>query len=304
MQADERIYRLLIEGLSASQIVKKTKLSKGYISKIIRRLEKGGYILCINRSEKPRFYVSTKKPFTPIKFPDSTPDKTKRLSHRLNMVEIQKSTFQCRILIPPTKATWDSEYEWRTGVIVQQYSYPFRDFGVIRFRRFISKNKDKLIIILPRICLHKDEVTVAEDMLRDYAVKACKWIKKKFDMPVSDPVMCQKPQYAVPLREPELIDAIEKNGTYKVGEIEADKSPPHLIPEIESTDSRDVVNYLDSIRKIKNIEKELINNRNLIHEILDKMEIMGENQANITGIITMLTQPRLINKPDTFSDVV
>jgi hypothetical protein len=34
------------------------------------------------------------------------------------------------------------------------------------------------------------------------------------------------------------------------------------------------------------------------------MEIMGENQANITGIITMLTQPRLINKPDTFSDVV
>lgn len=219
------------------------------------------------------------------------------------MVEIQKSSYICKILKSPSKAKWDSEYTWKPGVQVQQYSHPFRDFGVVRFRRFVSNNIDKLIIILPRICLHKSEVDTAEAMLNDYAVKACRWIKKKFDMPVAIPVICQKPHYAVSAKEPELVDAIDK-GSFNINGMMADKSPPDFIPEIESEDPRDIVNYLDSIRKIKSIEEQVLNNRKLIRNILDKMDILGENQENISVILDIMTKPRELPKEDTLIDVV
>lgn len=218
------------------------------------------------------------------------------------MVEVQKSSFICKVLVVPTRAKWDSEYEWRPGVCVQQYSHPFRDFGVVRFRRFVSKNKDKLIIILPRICLHKSEVGSAEEVLLGYAVRAGRWIKKKFDMPVGMPVICQKPHYAVSAKEPELVKAIGE-GSFNVNGLMADRSPPDLIPEVESTDPRDVVNYLDSIGKIKIIEEQVLNNRKAIQSILDKMELLGDNQGNIISILDSLTKPRELSKEDSFLDV-
>lgn len=303
MDKREKIYRLLIHGFSAIQIIKKIKVSKGYISRIIKELEQGGYILCINPNSKPRFYVKTKKDFTSIKFPSTIPDKYTRLSHRLDMVEIQKSSYICNVIVKPTKAKWDSEYQWRPGVSVQQYSHPFKDFGVVRFRRIVSKNKDRIIIILPRICLHKSEVGSADEMLLDYAVKAGKWIKKKFDMPVSMPEICQKPHYAVSAKEPEIVKAID-DASFNINGMMADKSLPDLIPEIESTDSRDIVNYLDSIRKIKSIEEQLLNNRKAIQSILDKMETLGENQEGIISILDTLTKPQTISKKDSYRDVV
>jgi len=303
MDNDEKVYRLLIEGYCAVQISKKTKLSKGYISRIIKRLESGGYIQPINPNEKPRFYIATKKRFTPIKFTTTIPEKYNRLSHRLNMVEIQKSSFICNVMIPPTKGTWDKEYEWHHGIIVQQYSHPFKNLGEIIFRRLHSKSKDRLMIILPRICVHKSEVFDVEELLNEYAVKACMWIKKRFDMPLSKPVICQKPHYAVSAKEPEMIKAIDE-GSFNINGMMADKSPPDFMHEVESEDPRDIVNYLDSIRKIKNIERQLINNSKLIHEILDKMEIMSSNQEQIAGILSMMNQPQTINKPDSFLDVV
>ena len=101
-----------------------------------------------------------------------------------------------------------------------------------------------------------------------------------------------------------MVDAITNNGTFRVGELEADRSPPHLIPEVESTDSRDIVNYLDSIRKIKTIEEQVLNNRKLIHNLIDKMSVLGENQEDIISVISKMVGPGKIDMPDTFVDVV
>lgn len=293
---------MLIEGYSASQIVKRKKMSKGYISRIIRELEKNGFIECITPKSKPKFYVTTKKPFSPNKFPNLTPDKYSRLSHRLDMIEVQKCSFICKVLVPPTKDVWDKDYVWHRGVVVQQYSHPFRDLGIIVFRRFKSNKIDKLMIILPRITVHKSEVRSVEDMLNDYAIKASKWIKKKFDMPLGSPRICQKPHFAVGAKEPELIEAIDK-GSFDVDGMMADKSPPDFIPEIESTDYRDVVNYLDSIRKIKLLEQQVLNNRRLIQNILDKMIGFGENQTTLINAISSLSELKKKHDFDSLSNI-
>lgn len=302
--AEEQIYRLLVEGFCASQIATKLNKTKGYISRIIRRLEKGGYILCINPKERPRFYTATNKQFIREKFTPLTPTKQTRLSHRLVYVEIQKSSFICQVLSSPSKAKWDKNYIWRPGVEVFQFSHPFKDFGLVVFRRFKSKNKDKLLVILPRLLVHKDDVVKAESILLSYARLSAGWIKRVFDMPISPPVPCQKPHYATPCREPEIVHVLQKK-SFKIGEMMADTSPPDMIPEIESTDGRDVVNYLDSINKIKWIEEKLLNNEVLLRELLDKMDMVTNNQSSIINVLNKsfsLEQPRTL-KDDSFIDV-
>ena len=214
------------------------------------------------------------------------------------MVEIQKSSFICQILKPPTKATWDKHYVWKKGVEVFQYSHPFKDFGVVRFRRFMSISNDKLLIILPRLLMHKNEINKAEKILTDYASMSASWIKRRFDMPLSKPEACQKPHYATPCRQPEIIHALQKK-SFHIGEMMADTSPPDLLPEIESTDSRDVVNYLESINKIKWLEDKVLNNELLLRELMSVLDKISDNQ---TTIIKAMSQQPL--KKDSFIDVV
>lgn len=286
MRTKNKIYRLLIEGKTASQISEKLNIDKGYVSRIIRQLERGGYIHCVNPKGKPKFYEKTEKSLNRSKLTILTPDKLTRLSHRLE-IEVQKSTFMFNIIIPPKQEKWDKEYKWNR-VQVQQYSHPFKNFGDILFRRFKSKNKDQLLIILPRILIDKNNIENAERILTEYAIKAGAWIQKRFKMRLGLPEICQKPHFAVPAREPEVIDALKKT-TLKVGDIMADSSPPSCIPEIESTDHRDVINYLDAINKIKHIEDILQKQRELLFETIEKMDLIAENQKQLIKITAMLS---------------
>ena len=279
MKSEERIYRHLIEGLCAKEIHKRTKLSKGYISKIIRRLEQKNLVRCINHHEKIKFYVKTSfhynqnaKKVKNEKFP--------RYRHRREIVQIQKCSFKSTMKYQPTKGKWDSEYDFN-GVKVHQYSHPFKDFGTVVFRWFEGKDGDTLVIILPRFLINREELDNIEMVLYEYAFKSCTWIKKQFNMVLTNPVMSQSPDYCATIREPELIDAVDKCGTFKVGDVWCDKSKPHSIPEFESKDKRDVINYLDSINKIKYIDDMVIENRKLINGLSDSVVVLSENQSRI-----------------------
>jgi len=300
---EQHVYRLLVGGLCAVQIAKKLQKSKGYISKVVRKLEQGGYVICINPKEKPRFYTSTRKVYNGSKFPPLLPKKETRLSHRLLTVEIQKSSFTCDVLIPPTKAKWDSCYEWRPGVMVFQYVHPFKDVGEVRFRRFVSESRDRLMIILPRLLVKKEEVAGAEELLAGYARMAASWLKKRFDMPLGDVVLCQKPHYAVPALEPELVEALRKR-SFKVGEMMADTSPPDCIAEVESTDGRDVVNYLESVSKIKVIEERLCRNGELLSLMLKRLDGVSVNQESIVRVLDGVIGEKVVVDEDCFVDVV
>jgi len=82
------------------------------------------------------------------------------------------------------------------------------------------------------------------------------WIQKQFKLRLGLPEITQKPHYAVVPREPALVKAF-KTGSYKVGEMMGDSSPPDTLSEIESTDPRDIKNYLHSINKIKELEDQI-----------------------------------------------
>jgi len=279
MNNEEIVYRHLIEGLCAKEISKSTKLSKGYISKIIRRLEKKNMVRCINHNEKIKFYIKTRINYNKNAVKTEN-EKFPRHRHRRNIIQIQKCSFKSNIRCLPTKGKWDSEYDFN-NVKVSQYSHPFKDFGVVTFRWFHGTDHDTLVTILPRFLIHKDELDNIEMVLYEYAFKSCTWLKKQFNIVVSNPVMSQSPDYATVVKEPELIDAVDRCGTFSVGEVWIDKSKPHEIVEFESKDKRDVINYLESTNKIKYIEDMVFENRNLLDSLSDTVFVLSKNQRKI-----------------------
>jgi transposase len=274
----EKIYRLLITNNSASQISRRIGVSKPYIHKIINKLEESGHIVCINPKGKPKHYTKTKKTYTRSKLTKILP--TTRPT--LDIIEIQKSTFSFNINIEhKIKRKWDKTYIWRKGVQVNQYTYPFKNLGSVIFRQIKSNNVNKLIIILPRINIDKSEIEGIENILIDYAMKCAVWYQKTFKMKVGLPEVIQKPHFAVCLKEPEIIKEVQEGKTFHIGDVMVDKSPPKNLPEFESTDKRDVINYLDSINKIKHIKDMAVENRNLINALADKVEMVVKNQHSI-----------------------
>ena len=91
------------------------------------------------------------------------------------------------------------------------------------------------------------------------------------------PEPVQKPHYAVAPREPELVKAFKK-GSYKVGEMMGDSSPPDKLSEVESTNPRDITNYLHSIAKIKTLEDELQEMRQMQKQLIDTVSQMAKAQ--------------------------
>lgn len=289
MSRKETIYRLLIQGLSASQIAEKLGVDKGYVSRIIHELRVGGFIICIAPKAKPKFYEKTEKNLNGSKLTTLSPNKLTRLSGRLNTILVQKSSFIFNITdVADVDRKWDREYIWRKGVTVYQYTHPFENFGSVVFRRFKSKNIDELMVILPRILIDKSNLDNAERFLTDYAVKAGVWYQKRFKMRLGLPMMSQSPHFAVPAKEPEVISVLQK-ATLRVGDIMADSSPPSLTPEIESRDTRDVVNYLEGVDKIKHIEDELHATQNLLSEVKKTIELISKNQSEMGNIISQIS---------------
>lgn len=275
MTTKERVYRLLLHGYSASQIATKLSKNKGYISRLIRTLEQQGFVRCINQKSRPLVYVKTPKKFTGEKATYLLPSKQTRLSGRLDIVKIQKCSFICEVVSEPSRATWDRVYQWNRFVEVMEYRHPFRDVGMVVFRRFKSKKKDRLIVVLPHVMVHVSELPEMEGRLREMAEKAVLWLKRRFDMVVSGLQACQRPHHAVPLREPELIEASEK-ASFTVGTVMVDQSPPDCVPEFESEDFRDIVNYLDVIRKMKWLEQMVRENRQWLMKMHERVMAMSE----------------------------
>ena len=280
-----KIYKYLIEGYYPGQIAKHLKIDKGYVSKVIKQLEQGGYIQCINPDGKPKFYAATKKPFKATsKLTKQTPDKLTRLRHRRNIVEVQKCSFKFKLLSEPQIQKWDRVWSIR-GVKFFQYAHPFENFGNIIFRRAKGSSEDNLIIILPRILIEKPHLKHVERILTDFAVKAGNWFQKRFKCRLGLPEMAQKPHFAVPIKEPSLIPVLQKS-SFKVREnIFADSSPPDLIPEFESTDFRDVVNYLEGIEKVKFLEDKL----SIVEKRVDDVEKIIERSVDELSKAVMRT---------------
>ena len=281
----KEIYNRVIVGEHSSKIAKSLGVSRVYVSRAIARFESGGYIRCINRKGKPKVYEATKKIFNRSTLVPLSPVMLTRSCGRHEIVKIQKSSFRFNIIIKPLEAKWDKEYTWSNNksVQVQQYTHPF-EHGSVMFRRFLSKNDDFLMIILPQMMLPENEMDNSEAILTEMATMAGAWIQKRFKMGLGLPEPVQKPHYAVAPREPELVKAFKK-GSYKVGEMMGDSSPPDKLSEVESTNPRDITNYLHSIAKIKTLEDELQEMRQMQKQLIDTVSQMAKAQKEFCELM-------------------
>ena len=251
---------MVLEGIRASKISKGLGYDKAYISRIINRLVTGGYLICINPQSREKFYEATKKPFLlrDIKqLTKLTPVKSQRLRHRRNIIKIQKSTFKTKIKSKPKLPLdgWEDKPPLKNGVKVQQFFWPFPNVGNVTFRRLISDNVDRLIIILPQFLWERDNGN-PEQFLRETAARCGTWLMHRFKMELEGLERCQKPHHAMPLTDPRLIH-MAQNGSYNNGVLMVDSSAPDNTPEIES-ENYDIIDGLTTVvPRVNKLEKEV-----------------------------------------------
>jgi len=232
-----------------------------------------------------KWYTATKKPFNIkstkelFKLPSS---KSQRVHGRCNIIQIQKSSF-----IADVEKDYSNGYEkydksWKiNGVSNFLYSYPFNPVGEVKFQRIIGKNSDRVKIILPRLIWERDNGD-PKSFLFDVAERCCSWFTKNFHVLLGNPVVCQKPDYAMLLDDSRLVE-MAQSGTYKSYDksIMIDSSAPDCLPEIESKDY-DVVNGLaDAPKKIV-----------LLEHRMSKMEsALGRIENSMSRIEALFSQP-------------
>jgi len=280
--------------------------------KIIKELEAEGLIVCINPKGRPKFYEATKKPY-PInedkltKFTNNNSVKLTNIScgnkegklKRLDppvqggskTVQIQRAQILFHVLVPPPANTkWDKQYQLRNGVKVYQYSHPFKNLGTVVFQRYKSEKTDKLLVTLPRMLVSKEQIRdekAVNDFLIDFAMRAVAWFQKRFKCRLGLPEIATKPDFAVVVEEPELAQALQKY-TFKVGEVWADSSPPDNLPEIESKNPVHIINYLESVQKIKDIEDNLNQTTDKIKNLEQQLAIISRQVSELTKSLTIM----------------
>ena len=338
-------------GFYSSKVASLLGVKRPYVTRIIKGLEAAGYIVCINKKGKPKFYEKTKKPFsleTGAKLTTLLHKKVNRLQGSCeyakfqSAIQVQKTQVKFHVIASvDVGAKWDKQYKLKNGVEVSQYVHPFKNLGNVVIQRYKSKNKDIVLFSLPRLLVPKEELKdqkEVEQFLIDIAMRVSPLFQKKFGIRLSLPEIANKPDFAVPVKEPALAD-IAKKYTFKVGDVTLDSSPPHNIPELESKNPIHVINYLESIQKIGQIEtinrdsiqriNELENRlqtvfgvlkefQNKIIEIVDKiveldkhLEILPELNKKLAEVEKLNEQIKKLNetfeknnKPDEYKDVV
>lgn len=289
------IYRQCIKGDNHKQVIDyiyrnhKRKYDKAYVSRIINKLVVSGYLLCHNPRSRDHCYYATKKILTTknisrlIKLEDI---KSQRLHGICNIVQIQKSTFITKIKSGPYKnVKWDKV--WSINNLNHfLYSYPFEDLGSVGFQRMTSKGTDQLKIILPRILWNKEDGN-PEEFLKEVADRCGTWFMKHFKIELVGLRVCSKPHFAVVLTDPRLIK-IAQSGTYNINNYMIDSSPPHNIPEIESSDYE----YLDDLTNCPSKIREL---EELVDRLVASIDRIDNNINSLNEKIDSLFQP---SKPD------
>ena len=253
---------------------------------MVNRLIEGGYIVCTNPQSRDKFYCATKKPFNASELYKLPSSKSQRIHGRCNIIQIQKSSFITKVAGPPNgDVKWDKEWECN-GVFHKLYSYPFSNIGTVRFQRITGKESDQLKIILPRLIWERDNGN-PEKFLLELAGRCGTWFMKHFGMELLGLDVCQRPDYALALDDPGLVDMAQR-ATYRNDDLMIDSSAPDNIPEIESK-RWDVIDGLASApMRIGVLEGKM----NSLEEGFGRIEV------SLSRIENMFSQPNKVDNSE------
>ena len=278
---------------------------KSYISRIIKRLMEGGFLICANPTSRDKMYIATKKTFLAkkdslvYKLPSSV---SQRLRGRCELIQIQKSSFISAVIKTRENITWDKVRDLKNGVTQYQYSYPFENIGIVIFIRTKGKRKDSFQIILPRLLWDKSSGDPFP-FLKETANYAGAWFMKHFKIELSGLKICQKPDFSSVLTDKKLID-LAKTGTFKAGGFSIDCSPPDCLPEIENKDFSALCDLIECPKEIEKLKIEIKKIKADISEICESVtginNSIGELKVQLNEFFNSFNCNQLHDKYDTF----
>ena len=292
MELYNKIYIYLCRGFCQKNICQNLGKDKGQISRMITRLEAGGWILCINPNERLKLYTATKKPFkvknTKELFKINT-SKSQRLHTRCNIIQIQKARFILDVKkVHDVDRKWDKDWEINNGVSKSMYSYPFSFFNGGEATFILNKEKS-LEISLPRMIWDKGWGD-PDAFLFDSANRCANWFMNRFKVEVCNLRFCQHPDYSMVLTDPRLIELAQK-GTFRSGNVMIDSSAPDNIPEIESKDWDTIDGLSTIVPRVNNLEKDVGEIKSIVVSL----------KTDLVEIKNIFSQPV---RPDERRDVV
>lgn len=310
--------------LNAAKIAKVLGKSKPYISKVIKKLIKQGYLTCDNPRDKVKFYSPTKKSPKIIKkrltkkaknVTGSTPNKLTNFTGGSagRVFSTSKSQWSCPVSYINEKDLkgW-KKTRMANGVNKYIKEYLFTDpFPTILHFQVMGKKNYTMTLTIPSVEFEdKEDFIGAKDQIQDYAAGAMKFISKKYHMAMDLRLLrLSSCDFEARLRDADIKNFIDTaqviikyhKGDRYVGTISFDGSGG--IDKIESDVPQWVVDYVELptfSQRLNQLEKKV---PELIAEIIDKSMEKGMQKIE-TGIEQRIDNLfNVVQKPDEKRDV-
>ena len=333
MSKEEEIYRRLVgtykdhKGMQqfGQQIAKALGVRHSYIYKIIRQLEKGGYIVPQGKKTCPMFYSATAKLFIRRDVTSSTPkDATKsqgssqfsqqkkpvlldRSNYAQNKYTVQKARYDIKIVREYTNF-FDDKKNWMHGNC-KHYKYQTKIFDNLGEFQFEKVGK-KLIVVVPEMIFNKEEFTIARHTIFSIVYEALKHFSKiaKVKLDFESLHLCQKPHICKKANSPEAIK-VARDWSLSIDDRMLDMSSGKADWETTVFDDAvvDVISALETWSPIASLKSELddLNFRltdveEMQPEIKNKMDILIDGMTELKEMVNAKKE----GKPDDKIDVV
>jgi len=310
------------------QIAKTLGVSHPYIYKIIRQLEKDGYIIKQGKQTCPMFYSATAKSFIRRDVTILSPkDVTnfKKLEHSSEIIQqekpvlldrsnyaqnkytVQKARYDIKIVREYTNF-FDDKKNWMHGNC-KHYKYKTKVFDHLDEFQFEKVGK-KLIIIIPEMVFNKEEFAIARHTIFSITYEALKWFSKlaKIKLDFKSLHLCQKPHICKKANSPEAIK-VARDWSLSIDDRMLDMSSGKADWETTVFDDAvvDVVSALETWSPIASLKSELdaidlrlTDVEKMQPEFFRKIDILIEGMTELKNMVNENKEGR----PDEKVDVV
>ncbi|MEF8880149.1 MAG: helix-turn-helix domain-containing protein [Candidatus Thermoplasmatota archaeon] len=283
---------------SASQIAGFLGVSRSYVHRIKRQLNKEGYIFPLNRKTTPKIYNSTKK--QPPKDLFTKPKKTSRGSSPVGVnnftgvsrggsLTTSKSRWSCPIEKPPRNLKGWTVKTLKNGVKHYYKKILFdKPIDAPVLFQIVGKNKFTMTLTFPGFTFDSiGDFRSSRELVKDYAKMAFRYVSQLFKIPMRvKHTRYSSGDFECPLRDVDIKRFIDtatvtinfKNGLSHVGKLDFDGSG--RVDKIES----DIPDWIADYSEIPNFSRRLQTLEKSFEGVFDRY--FSEINKRIEEIVT------------------
>jgi hypothetical protein len=271
-----KVYTLAIEGYPAKKICSFLKKDKGEISRILKALEVSGFLVCVNARDKVKFYESTSKKLTPRSVQILSTilrEKPSKLSYGGYETRVHSISFRAEVLSWKKRVHWN--YTWSTND-TKHYLLKKGDNTFIRHK---SKHRDTLRLVIPDMLWNVSQKGSVTHALKHKARLLMGNFATQYGVRLKEFRECPGTSYALPVRNPELVDIAQDRTVYFDKKAMLDAS--HGIPEFEAPLNM-MVELLSLPERVSQLETDVAVIKQIIPKLTKQVDTVIKNQDTIS----------------------